>query len=185
MQPKLHYEAFIPSRFKYFLHIFSKKCLLLVQMLLWFGSWTNTPFFLECVLQGKKVCKIGLEKENWAREGELGMGGGNLKASLFHFVMLQVRKETSDCNVSLPALRGQTPLWSCKRDSIHLQKNCGSLAVLEPSHSPYRLGPFSSWGKHSCHLQGCRELPGSIHRAAGSRAHSGLPYILWGRKEKL
>lgn len=94
-QPTLHCEAVIPSQFKYCRHKFSKKHPLLVQMLLWFGSWTNTFFlFLSFSLFGvwpsgkKKVRRLG-----W----RTGHRGGKLEVSPFHFLMPRVGKEARDC----------------------------------------------------------------------------------------
>lgn len=80
-QPTLHCEAVIPSQFKYCRHKFSKKHPSLVQMLLWFGSWTNTFFlFLPFSLFG--VCPSGKKKfAGWA--GELGTEVANWRCHLF------------------------------------------------------------------------------------------------------
>lgn len=178
-QPTLHCEAVIPSQFKYCRHKFSKKHPLLVQMLLWFGSWTNTFFlFLSFSLFGvwpsgkKKSSQVGLE--NWAQRWQTGG---------VTFSLPDAPRREGGQGLCIFLLRRKT-VRNCKRDSIHLRKSCGSLAVEGASQSPHRWGPFSAWDRHSCHWLGCSELRASIHTAACSRVHSGLPGILPGKKEK-
>lgn len=79
MQPNLHGEAVIPSKFKYLLHIFSTKPLLLAQMLLRFRFWANT--FFECALwEKRKFARLG-----WRR---IGHAGGKPEVSPSQFRML-------------------------------------------------------------------------------------------------
>lgn len=95
LQPNLHWEAAIPSRFKYYLHKFSKKApfisshVTVVRILNKYSFFFSFPFlFLECVLQGK-----GVRRLCW----RTGHRGSKLEASPFHFLMLHVGKEARDC----------------------------------------------------------------------------------------